>query len=151
MRQKILHKSSSPQPGSEIGLGEFQNSETSHQTGSGRVHPPSAHQACQMCGCDCRDDKTPEETEYAPGPGVISRIATALPLLLIWLYQATLSPYIGQCCRFTPSCSRYSAEAFKIHGFWKGLYLTIKRLWRCQPCYPGGYDPVPPRHIKRKN
>ncbi|MBE6404139.1 MAG: membrane protein insertion efficiency factor YidD [Lentisphaeria bacterium] len=75
----------------------------------------------------------------------------ALPLLLIRVYQLTLSPFIGQCCRFTPSCSRYATEALKRHGFWYGSILTIYRLIRCQPFCKGGYDPVPPRKIKKNS
>ncbi|MBE6381138.1 MAG: membrane protein insertion efficiency factor YidD [Lentisphaerae bacterium] len=76
-------------------------------------------------------------------------MAILLPLLLIKIYQLTLSPFIGQCCRFEPSCSRYSAEAFRTHGFWRGLILTVYRIIRCNPWCKGGFDPVPPRKIKR--
>lgn len=67
-----------------------------------------------------------------------------LLLVLIRGYQLTLSPYIGQHCRFTPSCSRYAAEAIEVHGPGKGTWLAIKRLGRCHPFCAGGIDPVPP-------
>ncbi len=64
---------------------------------------------------------------------------------LIRAYQLTLSPFIGQHCRFTPSCSRYAAEAIRVHGSAKGSWLAIKRIGRCHPFCEGGIDPVPPR------
>ena len=150
MRKKVLHKSSCPQPGKEIGLGELPLAQTADQTVPSGLHPPAAHQASQMCRCAAGDGKTAQETESAPELGRLSRAAIALPLLLIRVYQLTLSPFIGQCCRFTPSCSRYATEALKRHGFWYGSYLTIHRLMRCQPFCRGGYDPVPPRKAKKK-
>lgn len=62
---------------------------------------------------------------------------------LITIYQWTLSPLMGNCCRFYPSCSNYSKEAFDKHGVMKGLWLTLKRLAKCFPWHPGGLDPVP--------
>lgn len=62
---------------------------------------------------------------------------------LIRLYQLTLSPILPPSCRFTPSCSHYGYEAIKRFGFFKGGWLTAKRVARCNPFNPGGYDPVP--------
>jgi len=68
----------------------------------------------------------------------------SLPFIfLIKLYQLIISPWIGPSCRFTPTCSQYSIEAFKKHGILKGLWLTIKRIARCNPWGGHGYDPVP--------
>jgi len=64
-------------------------------------------------------------------------------ICLIRLYQLCISPLIGETCRFTPSCSHYAVEALKKHGFWKGSWLMIKRLLRCNPWSNGGKDPVP--------
>lgn len=64
---------------------------------------------------------------------------------LIRAYQLTLSPFFGQQCRFTPSCSHYAAEAIERHGAWCGSWLAIKRIGRCQPLCAGGFDPVPER------
>ncbi len=50
---------------------------------------------------------------------------------------------LGANCRFEPTCSQYSYEAFEKYGFFKGFYLTVKRLIRCHPYSTGGYDPVP--------
>jgi uncharacterized protein len=59
---------------------------------------------------------------------------------LIWLYQWTIAPLIGNRCRFYPSCSNYSKEALQKHGVLKGLWLTVRRLCRCHPWHPGGID-----------
>ena len=66
-----------------------------------------------------------------------------LAIALIRFYQIFISPILGQHCRFYPSCSQYTLEAIKEWGFIKGTYLGIKRLSRCHPLNPGGYDPVP--------
>jgi putative membrane protein insertion efficiency factor len=64
-------------------------------------------------------------------------------MALIRLYQLTLSPLLPPSCRFTPSCSHYGYEAFRRFGFFKGGWLAVKRVARCNPFNPGGYDPVP--------
>jgi len=69
-------------------------------------------------------------------------------ILLIRLYQKTLSPLLPECCRFYPTCSHYAVEALRIHGFMKGTALAVWRVLRCQPLCPGGYDPVPPRKTR---
>jgi len=62
---------------------------------------------------------------------------------LIKLYQWCLSPFLGQSCRFYPSCSSYAIEALQKHGTLKGSYLAVCRLGRCHPWCEGGHDPVP--------
>lgn len=64
-------------------------------------------------------------------------------LALIRLYQVTLSPVIGNRCRFYPSCSHYAQEAITLHGVPKGLLLSSKRICKCHPFHPGGVDLVP--------
>ncbi|MDG2047881.1 MAG: membrane protein insertion efficiency factor YidD [Halioglobus sp.] len=67
-----------------------------------------------------------------------------LLIFLISCYQACLSPFIGNHCRFHPTCSSYAQEAINRHGVFKGSYLAVLRLARCHPWHEGGEDPVPP-------
>lgn len=62
---------------------------------------------------------------------------------IINLYRKYISPLKKPCCRFTPTCSQYAIEAFERYGVIKGLYLSVKRILRCNPFCKGGYDPVP--------
>ncbi|MEI7963867.1 MAG: membrane protein insertion efficiency factor YidD [Chitinophagaceae bacterium] len=64
-------------------------------------------------------------------------------ILLIKLYQWIISPWLGQKCRYTPTCSQYGIEALKKYGPIKGLWLTIKRVSTCHPWGGQGYDPLP--------
>ncbi len=64
-------------------------------------------------------------------------------LELIRLYQLTLSLVLPPSCRFTPTCSQYTYEAIARFGFFKGVWLGVKRISHCHPFNPGGYDPVP--------
>ena len=68
-------------------------------------------------------------------------------VLLIRAYQYAISPILtavlGPSCRFTPSCSVYGYQAIEKYGFFKGGWMAIKRISRCHPFNPGGYDPVP--------
>ncbi|BAO31405.1 membrane protein insertion efficiency factor YidD [Sulfuritalea hydrogenivorans] len=64
-------------------------------------------------------------------------------LLLIRAYQVAISPMLGNRCRFYPSCSEYSLGALRRHGLFKGMWLSVRRVGRCHPWHPGGYDPVP--------
>ncbi|GAA1801578.1 membrane protein insertion efficiency factor YidD [Planosporangium flavigriseum] len=70
----------------------------------------------------------------------------ALPIIA---YRRWISPALPARCRFYPSCSAYGLEAVTTHGALRGVYLTIRRLLRCHPFHPGGYDPVPPPSGKR--
>ncbi|MBX9743761.1 MAG: membrane protein insertion efficiency factor YidD [Chlamydiales bacterium] len=64
-------------------------------------------------------------------------------IALVRCYQLTLSPFVGSCCRFFPTCSDYSIACIKRHGAFKGAWLTLKRLAKCHPFHPGGCDPAP--------
>jgi putative membrane protein insertion efficiency factor len=79
-------------------------------------------------------------------------LGLALSMLLIApirLYQWTISPMLGDVCRYHPSCSRYAVGALRTHGPLKGLTLASYRLVRCTPFTRGGLDPVPPRGMWR--
>ncbi|HQY50760.1 MAG TPA: membrane protein insertion efficiency factor YidD [Ignavibacteria bacterium] len=65
-------------------------------------------------------------------------------IYIVKFYKLIISPILPDSCRFEPTCSDYSIEAFKIHGFFLGSYFTIKRILRCNPFCKCGYDPVPP-------
>lgn len=67
-----------------------------------------------------------------------------IAIFLIRFYQRIISKYIlkGKNCRFYPTCSEYSLQAYKKYGFIKGSYLTIKRILKCHPFHEGGYDPL---------
>lgn len=64
--------------------------------------------------------------------------------LLIRGYQIGLRPLFPSACRFAPSCSEYGRQAVGLHGAARGLWLTLRRVGRCHPFHPGGYDPPPP-------
>ncbi len=74
---------------------------------------------------------------------MIKSAATVLLRGVIKAYQWTLSPLIGPVCRYTPSCSHYTADAIQIHGPFAGSWLGLKRIARCHPWGGSGYDPVP--------
>ena len=63
-------------------------------------------------------------------------------LVLIQAYRYLISPYLGNHCRFYPSCSAYAEQAFRQHGFFTALWLMTRRLLRCHPFHAGGYDPL---------
>lgn len=88
----------------------------------------------------------------APGYDIVTchrhhqqRPLGAVMIALITCYRYCVSPFLGQHCRFYPSCSAYAQEAIAEHGAWRGTWLALRRLGRCHPWHPGGADPVPPR------
>lgn len=79
----------------------------------------------------------------------IGRLLALVLIAPIKLYQVTISPMLGDVCRYHPSCSKYAVEALRTHGPLKGLTLLTYRLVRCNPFTRGGLDPVPPRGMWR--
>ncbi len=65
-------------------------------------------------------------------------------IYVIRAYQLVISPLFPNSCRFYPTCSEYSKQAFESYGVFRGTWMTITRLLRCHPFHPGGYDPVTP-------
>jgi putative membrane protein insertion efficiency factor len=64
-------------------------------------------------------------------------------VLIVRFYQVVLGPLLPASCRYVPSCSVYAIEALEKHGPWRGGLLAVRRILRCHPFRPGGYDPVP--------
>jgi len=87
-------------------------------------------------------------------PGaLLALVARALALMLIAAvraYQVGISPLLVGSCKFVPSCSQYLIIAVAQHGPWRGLWLASRRILRCHPFTPGGYDPVPLRRDARR-
>lgn len=76
----------------------------------------------------------------------LRRLSAVPSLVLIGalrVYRYAISPLLGRNCRFVPSCSEYAIEALRRHGVLRGLRLAARRVGRCHPWHPGGYDPVP--------
>ena len=73
----------------------------------------------------------------------MKNLPTKMAILLVRFYQGAISPYFMGSCRFDPTCSQYSVEAFQKYGFFKGFWLTVKRISRCHPFGGHGFDPVP--------
>lgn len=73
----------------------------------------------------------------------MKRVSRGAGVAAIRFYQRWISPALLPSCRFTPSCSEYAAQAVERHGLLRGTWLACRRLLRCHPFHPGGYDPVP--------
>jgi uncharacterized protein len=74
----------------------------------------------------------------------VSGVVKGVLIFLVRAYQVVLSPHLGHCCRFEPSCSAYCIEALQKHGVIKGGRLAVRRVLRCRPFGASGPDPVPP-------
>ncbi|EHL79345.1 MULTISPECIES: membrane protein insertion efficiency factor YidD [Bacillus] len=72
-------------------------------------------------------------------------------IFFIRIYQQAISPLKPPSCRFYPTCSQYGLEAIERFGVLKGGMLTLRRISKCHPFHPGGYDPVPEKWPKKKN
>jgi putative membrane protein insertion efficiency factor len=82
---------------------------------------------------------------------IFKKIVHSVLYVLFYIYKFMISPFIQHnSCRYLPTCSEYSKEAIKIHGILKGGYLTVKRIFRCNPWGGSGYDPVPKKLGKKK-
>lgn len=108
-------------------------------TSQAGAHTPQEH--------DSDAATTPDDVQTRHGRSPAARFL----MLLVRGYRRTLSPLIGNQCRFMPSCSAYSLEALQTHGARRGGWLTVRRIARCHPFHPGGYDPVPPKGVRRGN
>lgn len=76
-------------------------------------------------------------------PGGSASLPARAAVALLRFYKAAVSPWLPRACRFEPTCSVYAREAIERHGFLRGAGLAVRRLFRCHPFHPGGFDPVP--------
>ena len=74
---------------------------------------------------------------------MIARVVRTALVLAVRGYQVAISPLLPPACRYYPTCSQYAVEALERHGPWRGSWLALRRILRCHPFRPGGYDPVP--------
>ena len=74
---------------------------------------------------------------------MINKILIYPFIIIIKFYQSFISPLIGSNCRYNPTCSTYSIDSLKKHGLIKGMFLSIRRISKCNSLFKGGYDPVP--------
>lgn len=74
---------------------------------------------------------------------MVRRLPRTVLVLLVRGYQVSISPLLPSSCRYFPSCSAYAIQALERHGALKGSWLAARRILRCHPFTPGGYDPVP--------
>jgi uncharacterized protein len=99
-----------------------------------------------MTGTTGTTDRTGADGTAGPtGRTGTTGLAARILVVPIRFYQRFIGPIIPPSCRFTPSCSEYAAQALRTHGALRGLWLAVRRLLRCAPWHPGGWDPVPPR------
>ena len=84
------------------------------------------------------------QTAIQDGTGRTATVPARLLMIPIAGYRRFISPLLGPRCRFAPSCSEYALGALAEHGAVRGLWLAARRIARCHPFNPGGYDPVPP-------
>ena len=74
---------------------------------------------------------------------MIGRVVRGALVLAVRGYQVAISPLLPPSCRYYPTCSQYAVEALERHGALRGSWLALRRILRCHPFRPGGYDPVP--------
>ncbi len=85
----------------------------------------------------------PARPDGPRSPATGRRLPARLLILSVRAYQVVLSPLLGGQCRYYPTCSAYAIEAIERHGAWRGAWLAARRIGRCHPFRPGGFDPVP--------
>ena len=73
----------------------------------------------------------------------VGRLPRAALILVVRIYQVSIGPLLPASCRYTPSCSAYAVEALQRYGALRGGWMAVRRIGRCHPFRPGGYDPVP--------
>lgn len=108
---------------------------------------PAPHSRCLDGKAGCYTlPRLQRQPRRAAHPTFCRRILIdRLLIALLRGYKRWLSPLLGPRCRFVPSCSEYAMQAISLHGALRGGWLAAKRVGRCHPLHPGGFDPPPPR------
>ena len=152
-----------PQPGEAAGAGAVSfepgwrpwrlghRGESAQGRGSGPLRHPEAGIVPTVsggpAGCQCYTKRAGSDgaSGHDRAAGGSAGLLKAFALALIGFYRSAISPAIPSSCRFYPTCSTYAYEAVSRWGLRRGLQMTLKRLGRCRPFGPYGYDPVPER------
>jgi putative membrane protein insertion efficiency factor/ribonuclease P protein component len=90
-----------------------------------------------------KSERQSEEKRIDKALRSVKKIPRSTAMLLVLFYQKCISPLTPPTCRYVPTCSEYAIIALQRHGLFKGSFLAVKRVLRCNPWHPGGYDPVP--------
>ena len=150
MRKEVQQKSRNQKSCPETSVGVVPDAEDKCKSRSSGDDSQAENDGVKAAGSSGTDAVSVEKVRSFTGVVKSFRL-TWIAIGAIKIYQWTISPLLPRCCRFTPSCSQYAIEAFKLHGMLKGSALTVWRLLRCQPFGKGGFDPVPPRRTAGKN
>ena len=94
--------------------------------------------------------KLPAPADNIISMNTLTSMARRLFILLVKGYQLLISPFLGNNCRYYPTCSQYTIEAIELHGIFKGTWLGIRRISRCHPFHEGGIDPVPGSELEKQ-
>lgn len=153
LQQKIQPACCGTEPRPQNDVGELPPAQQADSALPHGVDSPPPDQECRSVGCDEGAGNAPCRSRCPEGKCDRNKCSfpAGLLILLIKLYQKTLSPLLPQCCRFYPTCSHYAVEALRTHGFMGGFALMVWRVLRCNPWCPGGYDPVPPPKSGKKH
>ncbi len=150
MRKEVQQESRNQKPCTETSVGVVPDAEDKCKNCSSGDDSQAENDGVKAAGSSAADAVSVEKVRSFTGVVKSFRI-TWIAIGAIKIYQWTISPLLPRCCRFTPSCSQYAIEAFKLHGMFKGSVLTVWRLLRCQPFGKGGFDPVPPGRTAGKH
>ena len=149
MRKEVQQESRNQKPCAETSVGVVPDAEDKRENCSSGDDSQAENDGVEAAGSSGTDAESVQKVRSFTGVVKSFRL-TWIAIGAIKIYQWTISPLLPRCCRFTPSCSQYAIEAFKLHGVLKGSVLTVWRLLRCQPFGKGGFDPVPPVRTCRK-
>lgn len=142
MWEKVQQQSRKEKPCQKAVMGIFPASERTDKSESSDIDSAPADGGFETTGSSAADEFAAGKSRITAGWAQILNPAW-WAVLMLRIYRYAISPWLPLCCRFTPTCSQYSIEAFQRYGFFKGVRLTIWRLLRCQPFCRSGYDPVP--------